>query len=452
MNTLARKLRIAAPAVAALLVPLTATPALACGNDCEPVCFPSFTCNDGYHYVWQDAQCHKYDHSDILGPYCDDGYVCDFGPCGRANERVCNTAATSCSSCADGYHYSAEQATCVFNDVYTPLEPNWMWNLRTHIGDTALNQLLIPGTHDSGTYNMIGLAQTQEDSISRQLEAGIRHLDLRVGRFDDALRIHHSGDFTTGLTLSGVLGDVASFLSSHPNEVVILDCSHFISSEAADNYTFTRQDYQELYNEVYDALSPYLVPNSIKPTSTLNDIWATGDNTHGFAVVNVDSNSDENWAYINKIELLHLWSQQEDGVWADTTDRSTMKSKLQGSINTRDMSKLNLLHTEATPDAGPESALQNSWDPSMLSSAVNPVTERWVAQLWVYTHRLNVVQGDFFNRSALIKIAIWWNMTGGVQPLTNAYPWPPTIPFTYSPVIDLVWGDEWDAKVWSFLY
>lgn len=91
----------------------------------------------------------------------------------------------------------------------------WMTDIASYIGDFKLNELVIPGTHDSGTYGVsatstiapnqdipewvnavyaLGLsgllvmeviakwAKTQGYTIAQQLDHGIRYFDLRVVR------------------------------------------------------------------------------------------------------------------------------------------------------------------------------------------------------------------------------------------------------------------------------
>lgn len=82
----------------------TTTSEIECGQQCQAICI--WGCNSGYHYSWQQARC----VADNIG--CDDGYACDFGPCGGANERVCNTAGTGCWSCDGGMHFDAGTGRC----------------------------------------------------------------------------------------------------------------------------------------------------------------------------------------------------------------------------------------------------------------------------------------------------------------------------------------------------
>jgi cytolysin (calcineurin-like family phosphatase) len=69
-----------------------------CGRHCERACITG--CKDGFTYSWQQARCIK-----VVAGQCDDGYECDFGPCGGAGQRTCNTAGTGCSACDEGFFY-----------------------------------------------------------------------------------------------------------------------------------------------------------------------------------------------------------------------------------------------------------------------------------------------------------------------------------------------------------
>ncbi|XP_060522263.1 PI-PLC X domain-containing protein 3 isoform X2 [Cylas formicarius] len=139
--------------------------------------------------------------------------------------------------------------------------------------------LAIPGSHDSFTvditmnskvapdaekilqklqcllclrYIMARWSKTQSYSASEQLRSGIRFFDLRIAtkeREDNLYFVHglYSDEVQT------VLDDIVSFLETHPQEVVILDCQHF--------YGFTRQThirFMQLLTSTFGAkLLPY---------------------------------------------------------------------------------------------------------------------------------------------------------------------------------------------------
>ena len=115
----------------------------------------------------------------------------------------------------------------------------WMKNVKDSKKICDMN---IPGTHDSGTRYTQGfitgiVASCQSDSISSQLNSGIRYLDLRM---DADGVIHHDfikcykSVFTTKkneLKFKDVLDDVEKFLEKNPSEFVMLQVKQEGSSK-----------------------------------------------------------------------------------------------------------------------------------------------------------------------------------------------------------------------------
>lgn len=100
---------------------------------------------------------------------------------------------------------------------------SWMQNLRD---DLMLDQLSIPGTHDSGTSKLSWFttdrwARCQNDTIAEQLEKGIRYLDIRCRHFNDSLLIHHS-KYYCHISIKDVLNDCVSFLKRFPSETILM--------------------------------------------------------------------------------------------------------------------------------------------------------------------------------------------------------------------------------------
>ena len=137
----------------------------------------------------------------------------------------------------------------------------WMENLPNEKQLSPLKDLVIPGSHDSGTFfldqNMeIGPDEssaihtlgsifgkvaksvihswsvTQSMTIYEQLLSGIRYLDLRVAyrAEDKKIRVVH-GLF--GWTIDQVLDEVNRFVANYPKEIVILDFNHFYKMDQA---------------------------------------------------------------------------------------------------------------------------------------------------------------------------------------------------------------------------
>lgn len=107
----------------------------------------------------------------------------------------------------------------MFQVHFEPYTVEWMSMLP---GNLMLNQISIPGTHDTATGSVDpGLAKCQNFSLAQQLDFGMRYFDVR---FDDNMNIHH-GIVDCHKNLGGVLSDCNSFLAAHPDETIILQIS-----------------------------------------------------------------------------------------------------------------------------------------------------------------------------------------------------------------------------------
>jgi len=102
----------------------------------------------------------------------------------------------------------------------------WMQDLNGKIGDRALKDIVIPGSHDAGTWDLtakIGdnFAKCQRVDIKSQLLCGSRYLDLRAQYRDGDWFMYH-GSVTMNTKLSEVIEDIKWFLDKYPQEVVIV--------------------------------------------------------------------------------------------------------------------------------------------------------------------------------------------------------------------------------------
>ena len=85
-----------------------------------------------------------------------------------------------------------------------------------------LRNLNILGTHSSMSTGQWGDAfQTQSLSLLVQMESGVRALDIRCRHYYNTFRIHERL-INLGEELDDVLDTVSSFLSSYPNEVILM--------------------------------------------------------------------------------------------------------------------------------------------------------------------------------------------------------------------------------------
>ena len=109
-----------------------------------------------------------------------------------------------------------------------PGSADWMAELPD---DLRLNEIAIPGTHDSAAVyvQMAYFAKCQSKSLSAQLQAGFRYLDIRLAVDKDKLVLTHgsmrckrgSQLLSASLYLEDVLEECRSFLRNHPTETIL---------------------------------------------------------------------------------------------------------------------------------------------------------------------------------------------------------------------------------------
>lgn len=95
---------------------------------------------------------------------------------------------------------------------------DWMQSVSS---TRRLKDLSLPGTHDTMSFYGGDAVQTQSMSLTNQLLAGIRVLDIRCRRIDNKFAIHH-GFVYQHANFDDVLKTVTSFLAAHPSETVLM--------------------------------------------------------------------------------------------------------------------------------------------------------------------------------------------------------------------------------------
>ena len=128
---------------------------------------------------------------------------------------------------------------------------NWMNNL----SDNALvSDINIPGTHDSCTccVQFSFIAKCQKWDITRQLNAGIRYLDIRVEKDGKRLKLVHdiadcknSENKSKKLLLDDVISDCKRFLSEHPSETILLSYKRDDGANQEETFDFFFKNHLE---------------------------------------------------------------------------------------------------------------------------------------------------------------------------------------------------------------
>ena len=135
---------------------------------------------------------------------------------------------------------------------------NWMEECWESIKNREIWNVILPGTHNSGTFNDDNTTgcRCQDINIGDQLQGGIRYLDIRVMKWNDQYVMHHEGHHVTNGTqdLQPALEQMAQFAINNPYEIFIVHLDSGYKSNLTDN------DKTAVKLMFYNYLSYRLVP------------------------------------------------------------------------------------------------------------------------------------------------------------------------------------------------
>ncbi|XP_023219772.1 uncharacterized protein LOC111621764 [Centruroides sculpturatus] len=275
--------------------------------------------------------------------------------------------------------------------------PNWMYEMKYTIGFNSLSDLMIPGTHDAGSYLRENRSQEtfksamfmcQDEDIWNQLMYGIRFLDLRVTYRNikgnpEVFWITHSL-IRMNLTVREVLRTVKKFLES-TNEIVIIDFHRFVFLLNDEPKT-----YKKLMEMIENEVGQYAVPRSYGYKTTLNELWK------------------ENKRLIIGFNSFHagesiLFFPGVTHLWAKTDNLRSLKRYFDNNVCSQPKNKLWSAMAELTPQWP---SYLSIWSRSLreMAQEVNLEITRWFRnRFW---NCANIVSTDFFLGNDIINIAI----------------------------------------------
>lgn len=284
--------------------------------------------------------------------------------------------------------------------------PRWMRQNCCHFSNLKLDELFIPGTHDSAMYSLkrewpLGdFLFTQDQTISHQLAFGVRSLDLRVGFLDGVFWIFHD-KFKAQVTVETVLQQVKTFVET-TGEVVILDFHRF--TLGFDRYDDPVDQRHRMLVRLIVNILEAVVAHRLMFNSTLEDVLegcgSRRDKWNKRPTVFVMYNYDYAGPHS---EFLCPGVVQN---WADAQDLSYLIEYLQENACKKFPGTLSSAQAELTVKF--PSQVHSIRD---LAEIVNfNVTSLFREHLWNCT---NIVTNDYFLGSGIVELAIEANKYRG---------------------------------------
>ncbi|CAB3398210.1 unnamed protein product [Caenorhabditis bovis] len=225
---------------------------------------------------------------------------------------------------------------------------NWMSRLPNELKQQSILTLCIPGSHDSGAYNLSTSqptghdqpmwkmlrrlsklhgsrtiikrwSETQTLSITDQLNIGIRYLDVRF----ELIRKHvEEGDFNNvkivhalyGVSAPQFLVEITDFLNKNPEEIVILDINHVYRMNAPEFASYFAHPMLKLIDKdlIWPIESDYTYVTLSKMVSANRRLIIFGPfKACFFNAINPNTYIISRWPQTNKLSRLLQFMESE---------------------------------------------------------------------------------------------------------------------------------------------
>lgn len=293
------------------------------------------------------------------------------------------------------------------DDSKQPALTGWVSELYSNHPQTRLVDLVLPGTHDSGSYAITSSsppapgapevyskfsrvtaawAKTQDKTLEQQLNDGVRYLDLRVAKHEDRLVLVHG---LVSCTLREALEGVHRFARAHPREPVLLDLQAMPSRAAHD----------ELHALFQEVLGDHLFAGKGPPSEwTLQELWKVKRAL--IAIVDHANFAAREPEYRSRRCL--------DSVWTNSRTVEVLRERLDSRLRSRDRDSLQCAYLTFTPELEAIVADQ-IFGARGLASFSEPLFElpgKWIPRWLDEDLRPNVVSVDFYDRTDVVSAVI----------------------------------------------
>ncbi|AZQ70299.1 phosphatidylinositol-specific phospholipase C domain-containing protein [Streptomyces luteoverticillatus] len=261
-----------------------------------------------------------------------------------------------------------------------PLTPtansDWMATVPDGV---SLANMSIPGTHEScarvGDWSF-GFGKCQDTSITWQLDAGVRFLDIRcrsVGSGPGVFRIHH-GDIDQEMMFGDVLMECAEFLREHNQETILMRVSETKSNDA----TVFKRIFEEYYLTKMGWRYLFHIGTSIP---TLGQV-------RGKIVLMTRD------PYMGGLDSGHFDTQDKWNSPSMSEKITAIDDHLNRAVATTPKSKIFLNYTSATNPPGTT--------PSDFARGLNPYVLARVQSIYNPAKTVGVIAADFIDRTAFM--------------------------------------------------
>ncbi len=261
----------------------------------------------------------------------------------------------------------------------------WMQYIKD---DVKLTSLVIPGSHNAGSYGMFRMAECQKDRLYTQFMYGIRQFCLRLST-DPKGRLVLAHGLSQGDLFENALGDIRRILKASPSEILLLDIREYYPQKIGP-FTVT---YKADKEQVDALLKQYITPSEYAFTDfrhisdvTIGDLRKSGKR---YLLIN----DNEDYAFSRNCEQILPWEKDVNGAKAAGFAAETLRF-----FDDYHTTGLYWFQTQQTPNPGTEIGMTT---PVRLDEALRPYFTKiidGIAENPAYLGQANIIAGDFMTK------------------------------------------------------
>lgn len=275
------------------------------------------------------------------------------------------------------------------------IRPQWMWELRDVIGNMSLSNLMIPGTHNAGSYQhyrghrseniFIRYNIYQEEHVGSQLLFGIRHFDFRIGYYMGNPHLYWLNHDKVKLNPFIHAIEYIKMFAENSKDILFLDFHRF-----PVGFHNRIDRHSEFMTYLVDELGEYLIPRSVGYDVTLNELWQMNKTIILFY-------SSDNYVFSP-----FLWRGLPQ-IWANTNRVSRLKSYFRDYISQSNRDPMWSAMSELTPTLW-EALTTPKGSLRVLADQANRKVTHWFRDGW--WREASIVATDFFLGNNIIEVAV----------------------------------------------
>ena len=259
---------------------------------------------------------------------------------------------------------------------------NWMSYIKD---DVKITKLVIPGSHNAGSYGMNAMACCQDDNLYLQILYGIRQFCLRLDT-DKKGRIHLAHGITKGDLFENALKDIRRALDENPSEIFFLDIREYYPQ----NFGPVTLRYSADPKQVDALLEKYLEPEKYAyhdfdkiSEVTLGDIRKAGKR---YILIN----ENEDYKYSRSCDQIFPWDKTRNGMKAKNYAAVALKF-----FDEEKTDGLYWFQTQQTPNPGTEVGLTTPRKLDLDMRKYFPDLMNRIEENAFYLESANIIAGDF---------------------------------------------------------